>query len=115
MRIVDRILAILLALGGIGHTLGVSKIYHDKPDLLFWSLTTSALIFLAAALNLLRSWRPGDAALGWITAAGTFAYLVITLCFGRLIHNFADPRVVIFGIISAALTLLSIRSAVSHR
>lgn len=65
-------------------------------------------------MNLLRSWRPGDAALGWIAAAGSFAYLIVTLGFGRLIGNFADPRVIIFGIVSTGLTAFSLRTALAR-
>lgn len=111
MRIVDRLFSVLFLLGGVGHTLGVWKVYHDKPDLLFWSLTTSVLIALLGALSMLRSWRPGDAALGWLSTAGSLVYLGVIVCFGRLIGNMADPRVVLFAILSAGMALFGLRTA----
>ena len=57
MRWIDRAFSVLLMLGGIGHTYGVINFYKN-PDTLFWSLTATVLIFLLAAVNLLRSGRP---------------------------------------------------------
>ena len=109
MRWIDRGLSALLILGGVGHTFGVLHFYKD-PHALFWSLTASLLIALLAAMNLLRSWR-SDRALAAIAAAGSAAYLVVTLGFGRLIGNMADFRVILFGVISLGLTLFGLRDA----
>jgi hypothetical protein len=112
MRWIDRALSILLILGGIGHTYGVLNFYKD-PQTLFWSLTASLLIFLLAAVNLLRSWRPGDLALALTAGCSTAAYLVATFFFGRIIGNVADPRVILFGVLTLGLTLFSLRDAVA--
>ena len=111
MKWIDRGLSALLILGGIGHTLGVLDFYKD-PHTLFWSLTASELIFLLAAINLLRSWRPGDRTLAVITACASAAYLVFTLRFGQLIGNLADFRVLLFGAISLGLLWFGLRDAV---
>jgi hypothetical protein len=113
MRWIDRGLSVLLILGGVAHTFGVLSFYKD-PHTLFWSLTASLLIFLLAALNLLRSWRPNDRALAAITACGSAAYLVDTLCFGRLIGNLTDFRVILFGVIAVGLTAFSLRYALAR-
>lgn len=110
-RIVDRLLSILLALGAAGHTFGVLDYYRAQPDALFWSLAATLLMLLLAAINLLRSWRPADAALAWIAAAGSAGYLVVTICFGRLIGTLADPRVIMFGLISLGLTAFGVSGA----
>jgi peptidoglycan/LPS O-acetylase OafA/YrhL len=110
MRWIDRGLAGLLILGGVGHTYGVLNFYKD-PNTLFWSLTASVLIALLAAVNLLRSWRD-DRALAAIAAAGSAAYFVIALGFGRLIGDMTDFRVILFGVISLGLTLFGLRDAI---
>src|SRR3954453_11599160 len=110
MKWIDRGLSALLILGGIGHTYGVLNFYKD-PHPLFWSLTATVLIFLLAAVNLLRTWRPGDRTLAIITACASAAYLVVSLRFGELIGDIADFRVILFGVISLGLMLFSLGDA----
>ena len=110
MRWIDRGLSGLLILGGIGHTLGVLDFYTD-PHTLFLSLTASELVFLLAAINLLRSWRPGDRALATICACASAAYFVFTLRFGQVIGDLTDPRVILFGVLTLGLTAFSFRDA----
>jgi len=109
MKWIDRGLSCLLILGGIGHTYGVLNFYRD-PQTLFWSLTATVLIFLLAAVNLLRTWR-SDRALATISTCGSAAYLVITLRFGQIIGNIADPRVILFGVLSLGLLVFGLRDA----
>ena len=111
MRNLDRLLSALLILGAIGHTFGVTQFYRDQPDALFWSLCAGFLMLLVAAINLLRSWRPGDRAIAWMSAAASASYLVVTFGFGRLIGNMADPRVIGFGLISVGLLVFSASGA----
>lgn len=113
MRWIDRGLSILLILGGIGHTLGVLDFYKE-PHALFWSLTASELIFLIAAINLLRSWRPNDRALAIITALASAAYFVFTLRFGQVIGNLFDFRVILFGALTLGLTAFSVSDALQR-
>ena len=110
MKWLDRGLSCLLILGGIGHTYGVLNFYKD-PITLFWSLTATELIFLLAAINLLRTWRPGDRALAIVTSCASAAYLVFTLRFGQLIGDLTDPRVILFGVLSAGLAAFGLRQA----
>ena len=110
MKWIDRGLSFLLILGGVGHTYGVLHFYKD-PHTLFWSLTATVLIFLLAAVNLLRTWRPEDRGLAVITACASAAYLVITLRFGQLIGDLTDFRVILFGVISLGLMLFGLRDA----
>jgi small-conductance mechanosensitive channel len=112
MRWLDRGLSLLLILGGVGHTFGVMGFYKD-PHTLFWSLTDSVFIFFLAAINLLRSWRPGDRALAAVAASGSAANLVIALGFGRLIANITDFRVILFGVLSLGLALFGVRDMVA--
>ena len=110
MRWLDRGLSVLVILGGIAHAYGVSTFFHD-PQTLFWSLTATILIFLIAAVNLLRTWRPGDHALAAVAAGASIAYLVATLCFGRIIGDMLDFRVILFGVLTLGLALFSLRDA----
>jgi hypothetical protein len=110
MKWVDRGLSVLLILGGVGHTFGVLDFYKD-PHTLFWSLTASELIFLLAAINLLRSWQPSDRALAVITAAASLSYFGFTLRFGQIIGNLFDFRVILFGALTLGLTVFSLRDA----
>jgi len=110
MKWVDRGLSVLLILGGVGHTFGVLDFYKDLQTL-FWSLTASELIFLLAAINLLRSWRPLDKALAVITAAASLSYFGFTLRFGQIIGNLFDFRVILFGALTLGLTAFSMRDA----
>ena len=111
MKWIDRGLSCLLILGGIGHTFGVLSFYKDAHTL-FWSLTATELIFLLAAVNLLRSWREGDQPLATISACASAAYFVFTLRFGQVIGDLADPRVILFGVLTLGLTAFSLRDAV---
>jgi hypothetical protein len=107
----DRLLSALLILGAVGHTFGVTEFYRGQPDALFWSLCAGLLMLLVAAINLLRTWRPGDRAIAWMSAAASASYLVVTFGFGRLIGNMADPRVIGFGLISVGLLFFSASGA----
>ena len=110
MKWIDRALSCLLILGGVGHTFGVLGFYKD-PQTLFWALTASVLIFLLAAINLLRTWRPGDRGLAAITGCASAAYLLVTLRFGQLVGHMLDFRIILFGLISLGLTAFSLRDA----
>lgn len=107
---IDRGLSFLLILGGVGHTFGVMSFYKD-PHTLFWALTDSVLLFLLAAINLLRSWQPNNRPLAIVAACASSANLVITLRFGELIGNMADFRVILFAGLSLGLTGFSLRDA----
>ena len=89
--------------------------FYKDPHTLFWALTASVLIFLLAAINLMRTWRSGDRALATLTACASAAYFVVTLRFGQLIGDMTDFRVILFGVISAGLTFFSLRDAMLRR
>ena len=113
MRILDRIFAIVLLLGAVGHTFGSIRAYSDQPLPLFWALNASVLVALLGVLNLVRARRPSDRVLAWITAAGTLCWLIGSIIFGMLIGHPLDPRVLTFLVVSAGLLLFSVRTAVN--
>lgn len=112
-KIIDRTLAILLCLGAVGHTYGAITAFRDHPATLLWALCASVVIVLVGALNLLRSWRPGDAWLASLAAAGTLCWLIATVAFGIIIGNLTDPRVIIFLVLTVGLLAFSVKDAVS--
>jgi hypothetical protein len=114
MRWIDRGLAVLLVLSGIAHAYGVSNFFHD-PQTLFWSLLATLLIFLIAAVNLLRTWRPADRALAGVCAAAAAVYFLATLRFGQIIGDMTDFRVILFGVLTLGLTAFSLRDMTSAR
>jgi hypothetical protein len=110
-RITDRTLAILLLLGAVGHTLGSIKFYAQEPLTMLWALCASLFVVLLAAVNLLRTNRPADRTLAWITSAGTLCWLIAAIVFGMLLGKPLDPRVVYFVLVCAGLIVFGLRTA----
>ena len=113
MKILDRILAVVLILGGIGHGLGSYLGYRHEPITMLWALNASVLGFLVAAINLLRSGRTNDRPLAWIAFAGSLACFVSALTFGLLIGNVLDFRPLIHGVTTLALAAFSLKAALA--
>lgn len=111
MLMLDRALAVLMLLGAAGHTFGSLQVYHDQPQARFWALNGTLVILFVAAINLLRSIRPGDHALAWLAVVCSAVYVVVAIGFGRLIGNVADPRAIGFALVALGLTAFSLRAA----
>lgn len=111
MKLLDRIFGGLLALGAIGHGLGSYAAYHGNPMALLWALSASFAVLLLAAVNLLRSSRPGDRGLASISFAGCLVWIGFVIWFGHLIGNFFDFRFLIHFIVTTVLAVFSLRSA----
>jgi hypothetical protein len=92
MKIIDRVFAWILVLGGLLHGFGSFHMYAKEPMTLLWSLCATLLTLLIAAVNLLRVERPGDRPLAWISFAGSLSWAVAAFAAGVLIHNIFDPR-----------------------
>ncbi len=114
MKVLDRVLSVLLILGGVGHTLGSFQAYKNDQMTLLWSLSASLFIFLLGALNLVRAGRDRDVALAWLCLAGGLCHIVSSLRFGFLIGNFFDFRPLIFVIITLGLCAMCVRTLVSE-
>jgi hypothetical protein len=110
MKALDRVFGCLLFLGGIGHGLGSYEAYGKDPMALLWALSGSFAVFLLASVNLLRAGRKGDRALGWISLVGCAVWIGFVLCFGRLIGNMLDFRVLVNLVVTVALGIFSVRS-----
>jgi hypothetical protein len=86
LKKLDRALAVLLALGAIGHTFGSIAAFREHLATLLWALCASLLIVLLSSINLLRR-RPGDRLLAWLAAFGTLSWLAVSIAFGAIIRN----------------------------
>ena len=111
MKIADRIFGCVLFLGGIAHGVASYRFYRNQPTNMLWALSFSFAVFLLAALNLLRSGRPGDRALAWVCFAGCLVHIGLTTWFGSLIGNMFDFRVVVNIVLALGLAAFSVRSA----
>ncbi len=114
MKGIDRVFGVLLGVGAILHGLGSWKAFHAQPDSLLWAWAASFAVLLLAAINLLRTARPGDAALAWICFAGCVTWIGFCLWFGALLHNFLDFRPLIHIVLAAVLAVFSLRAAVRN-
>jgi hypothetical protein len=81
------------------------------PTLLVWSLSGTLAGLLLASLNLLRTGRPGDRALAWVSFAGCLGWIAVALGFGVASGNVLDVRALTHAINAAVLAALSLRSA----
>ena len=106
----DRICAGVVLLGAIGHSFGSFAAYSSNHETLLWALSGSALAGLVGAINLLRSFRPPDKSLAGIALAGVLAWMAASICFGLVIGNVIDSRVVAFVIACAGLTYFNLRA-----
>jgi len=113
LKNLDRALATLLFLGAIGHTFGSIAAFRGRPATLLWALCASVLIVLIGAINLLRTWRPGDRLLACLAAIGALCWLVASVAFGIIINNLTDLRVVVFAVLSMGLIIFSVRDALA--
>jgi hypothetical protein len=115
VKVLDRVLASILVLGGLGHATGSYLGYRHEPLILLWALSASLFSLLVAAINLLRSGRPADRPLAWIAFAGSVALAISAFTFGILIGNAFDVRALINGLTALALAAFSLRSALRTR
>lgn len=113
MKTVDRIFAVILILGGIGHSFGVYLGYKHDPMTMLWALSASVLVFLVAAINLLRSGRTNDRPLAWIAFAGSLVWAGFAFTFGVLIGNVFDFRPLWHAIAGLALAAFSLKAALT--
>jgi hypothetical protein len=112
MQAIDRVFGVLLGIGAILHGIGTWAAFHTQPVSLLWAWSASFAVLLLAAINLLRTMRPGDAALAWICFAGCLTWMGFSLWLGALVHNFLDFRPLIHIILAAVLAVFSLRAAV---
>lgn len=111
----DRVLAILFILGGVAHSFGSFVAFKNNELELLWALSASLFVFLLGALNLLRTWKPGDGALAWICLTGGLCWIVASMRFASLMGSYLEPRALIFAFLSLGLCVFSVRSLMVAR
>jgi len=111
MNAIDRVFGVLLGVGAILHGVGSWMALHAQPGFLLWAWSGSFAVLLLAAINLLRTVRPRDAALAWICFAGCVTWIGFCLWFGAVVHNFLDVRALTHMILAAVLGVFSLRAA----
>jgi hypothetical protein len=115
MKTIDRLFGCLMFLGGIGHGIGSYQFYKLQPTNLLWALSASFATFQLAALNLLRTGRPGDRSLAWTCFAGCLVQVGFAVTFGRLIGNMLDFRPFVTAILALVLAAFSLRGALQRQ
>jgi Na+-translocating ferredoxin:NAD+ oxidoreductase RnfD subunit len=111
MKILDRVLACLIGVGGILHGVGSYLGYKHEPVTMLWAFSASLFSLLVAAINLLRASRPADRPLAWIAFAGSLALAASAFSFGALIGNVFDPRALANSVAALALAGFSLKTA----
>lgn len=110
VNIVDRVFGCLMVLAALVHTVASLNEYKDQQALLMWGIGTGLAKFLTAALNLLRTWRPGDHALAGITLTSCLGCAGLAVWVGLIVNNLFDIRAFPSLLFSFVLALFSLRS-----
>ena len=105
----------LLLLGAILHSYGTLASYPIGSEIQVWSFSGSLAAALIAVLNLVRTKRPQDGTLAWITFASSLAWAAIALGFGSAIGRIFDPRVLWHLIAALVLAAFSLKYALAAR
>lgn len=108
-------LCLLLAIAGMGHTVGSFLFYTPGTDTFVWALSASALVFTLVFMNVLRIHRPGDRTLAIGTATATLIWAGLALAFGHSIGAIADPRVLMQMIVSLGLVATTVAALSGSR
>ena len=106
MKLLDRLLTFVLALGALGHTIGTFVLVEIGSPLFVWSLSGALAVWMLVALHALRSRRPEDRAVAGIATLGSVAWAVVALLFGASIGNVADPRALVHAVAALGLAVL---------
>jgi hypothetical protein len=110
LKMVDSVLGWLLLIGGVLHGFGSVVAYDFLAPILIWSLSGSLAAILLGALNLLRTNRPTDRTLAWVSFAGCVGWIAIAAAFGSTLSTPFDPRVLYHVIVTLGLAALSLRT-----
>ena len=111
MKIVDRVLAWILIVGGLLHGVGSYLGYRKEPLTMLWALSGTQLALVLGAINLLRVVRAADRPLAWICFVGNITWAISAFTFGALIGNFFDFRALVHGLSALALAGFSLKAA----
>lgn len=108
MKIIERVLGTLLMLGAVGHLIGSISAYRASPITLLWAVAASVLLALLGILTLLRVNRPADRTLAYVVAGGCLSWAALAIALGVVIHDLADPRVVVNAVLAVTVAGISV-------
>lgn len=103
LRIAERVLLVLLALGALGHTIGTFALLELGTPLFVWSLAGALAVWLLVALHGLRTARPADRSVALVAVVGSLAWAIVALLFGASIGDVADPRALMHAVSALGL------------
>jgi len=117
MKWVDRSAAILLAVFAAGHGLvGTLMMSPLNEQITLWSFSGSIAAWLIAALNWMRTSRPGDRTLAFWSLAGALAWIGLMVWLMAIRPGFwADPRPWLFIAVCALLAAFSLQALLHKR
>jgi hypothetical protein len=107
----DRAFGILLLVGAALHAYGSISFYKFGTQELVWALSGSLAGGLTATINLVRTGRPEDMPVAWISFVASLCWFMVAIGFGLAIGNAFDPRALWHATCALALAAFSLRSA----
>lgn len=106
----DHAAAALLALFAVGHAVPGTLLSNPLMDpATMWSFSGSVAAWAIAALNWLRTSRPGDRPLAACALAGALTWIGLMVWLMEAAQMWADPRPWLFIAVAAILAAYSIR------
>jgi hypothetical protein len=113
-KYLDRTFGMLLLVGSALHSYGSISFYKIGSQELVWALSGSLAGGLTAAINLVRSGRPEDTAIAWVSSIASMCWFAVAIGFGLAIGNVFDPRVLWHATCALALAAFSLRTAIGY-
>jgi hypothetical protein len=107
----DRAFGILLLIGSALHSYGSISFYKFGSQELVWALSGSLAGGLTAAINIIRSGRPEDMPVAWVSFIASICWFAVAIGYGLAIGNVFDPRVLWHATCALALAAFSLRTA----
>jgi hypothetical protein len=107
----DRGFGILLLIGSALHSYGSISSYKFGTQELVWALSGSLAGGLTAAINIIRSGRPGDMPVAWVSFIASICWFAVAIGYALAIGNVFDPRVLWHATCALALAAFSLRTA----
>jgi hypothetical protein len=112
-KYVDRSFGVLLLVGSALHSYGSISFYKIGSPELVWALSGSLAGGLTAAINLVRSGRPDDIAISWVSSIAAICWFAVAIGFGLAIGNVFDPRAIWHATCALVLAVFSLWTAIN--
>lgn len=110
----DRTFGVLLLVGSALHSYGSISFYKIGSQELVWALSGSLAGGLTAAINLVRSGRPDDISIAWVSCVASVCWVAVAIGFGLAIGNVFDLRVLWHATCALVLGVFSLRTAIGY-